>query len=136
MHGFAGDFGAFTLVLSSTGSCTPGGDCNGNGIQDSVEIAGNPALDCFNPTVVQNPHVRGGADTLLDACQCSANWDRSVGGVNSTDISTFVTSWLASLASQNADIDCSGSTNSTDISVFVTRWLAAVNNTFPFDGCP
>jgi hypothetical protein len=49
--------------------------------------------------------------------------------VNSTDISAFLTTWLASVNASDctADFDASGTTNSTDISAFLTAWLAGVN---------
>jgi hypothetical protein len=124
----------YTLQIQCGGGTV---DCNGNGIDDAVEIAANPALDCFNPSVVQNPHVIGGPDGQLDSCQCQGNFNRD-GGVNSTDISAMLAGWLDAVnnGNTNADINCSGSTNSTDISAFLTIWLAQVQGTDPNDGCP
>jgi len=127
-------------VLLFIGATQGGGqpvDCNGNGIDDAVEIAANPALDCYNPAVVQNPHVIGGPDGVLDMCQCQGNFNRD-GAVNSTDISAMLAGWLDAVnnGNTNADINCSGSTNSTDISAFLTIWLAQVQDQVPFDGCP
>src|SRR5690606_26247296 len=63
--------------------------------------------------------------------RCRADWDVS-GGVNSNDISGFLTAWLASIndGTLEADFDCGGAVNSNDISAFLTAWLAAVN-----EGC-
>ncbi len=125
----------YLLSVECTGG--PGGDCNGNGIDDAAEIAGNAALDCFNPTALANPHTTGGPDGALDECQCQANWNRD-GSVNSNDISSFLTSWLDAVGggATNADLNCDGATNSNDISAFLSVWLAAVQNTAPHDGCP
>jgi|GEM_PF-1094713 len=124
-------------LLSVECSGGPGADCNGNGIDDSAEIAGNAALDCFNPTVLATPHTTGGPDGALDECQCQANWNRDA-SVNSNDISSFLTSWLDAVSggTASADLNCDGATNSNDISAFLTVWLSAVQNTAPHNGCP
>lgn len=58
---------------------------------------------------------------------CRADWDTS-GGVNSSDISAYLTSWLDSVqdGTLDADYDCDGAVNSNDISTFLTSWLAAL----------
>jgi len=128
------------IVLLFLGGAAAGGgeptDCNGNGIDDAQEIAGG-ANDCFNPLALMDPHTMGGADGVLDECQCVANWNRD-GATNSNDISAFLTSWLNAVAGgpASADMNCDGATNSNDISAFLTSWLSAVQNTVPYDGCP
>jgi hypothetical protein len=131
--GFRNDY----VLTVETSSCQGAVDCNGNGIPDSVEIAADPALDCYNPAVIQNPNVIGGPDGALDSCQCQGNFNRD-GAVNSTDISAMLAGWLDAVnnGNTNADINCSGSTNSTDISAFLTIWLAQVQGDDPNDGCP
>jgi len=126
----------YVLTVDVGGGCG-GTDCNQNGIVDSVEIAGNAALDCYNPAIIANPNVIGGADGALDACQCQGDFNRN-NAVNSTDISAMLTGWLASVQGPNlnGDINCSGSTNSSDVSAFLTVWLAQVQNVNPWDGCP
>jgi hypothetical protein len=123
-------------IATLTGSCGDVTDCNGNGIDDAVEIAGG-ARDCFNPLAVTNPHTSGGADTFLDECQCAANWNRDA-SVNSNDISAYLTSWLNDIGPgpANADVNCDSLTNSNDISAYLSVWLSAVQNTIPHDGCP
>lgn len=57
---------------------------------------------------------------------CPADWDGD-GVVNSFDISTFLTSWLASVQNGTLDADFSGdgAVNSADISAFLAVWLPA-----------
>src|SRR5690606_24321770 len=104
-------------------------DCNQNGTPDGQEIAGNPALDCYNPAIIANPNVIGGPDGALDACQCQGDFNRN-NQVNSTDISAMLAGWLSAVqnGNANADINCSGSTNSTDISAYLAIWLAQIQN--------
>jgi hypothetical protein len=61
---------------------------------------------------------------------CRANWNNDA-GVNSSDISAYLTSWLDSVqnGNLNADYDCDAAVNSNDISSFLTSWLAAVGGT-------
>ncbi len=68
------------------------------------------------------------ADIFVGTTFCRADWNED-GTVNSTDISAFLTTWLASVNASDctADFDASGTTNSTDISAFLTAWLAGVN---------
>lgn len=58
---------------------------------------------------------------------CPADWNGD-GNIDSSDISAFISSWLASIASGtlDADFDGDGVVNSSDISAFLTAWLAAV----------
>lgn len=79
------------------------------------------------------PAMTGGGFSLVGGFwagigACGADWDGS-GQVNSSDISGFLTSWVASVTAGDltADFDGSGQTNSSDISAFLTAWLAAVN---------
>lgn len=112
-------------------------DCNQNGIADSLEIMNDPTLDCFNPLAISTPHSTGGPDAVLDVCQCQANWNRD-GGVNSGDVSAFLSSWLAATSEGTllADLNCDAQNNSADISEYLTSWLAAVQDTVPHDSCP
>jgi hypothetical protein len=56
-------------------------------------------------------------------CPCAADFDRSGGTPDTTDIDAFFTSWL--LGDAQADADCSGGTpDSQDINVFFQQWLA------------
>lgn len=114
-------------------------DCNGNGVADADEIAANAALDCFDRAAGPQAgfYVMGGADGILDACQCAGDFNR-VGGVGSTDISAFLNTWLRDVAQgqARADFDCSGTTNSSDISAMLTRWLLNVAGEPAYGGCP
>ena len=58
---------------------------------------------------------------------CPADWNAD-GQVNSTDISAFLSGWLASVQGGNlaADFNADSAVNSSDISAFLTAWLAAV----------
>lgn len=131
LRGVGYNGGLYTLVLAGQ---APEEDCDGNGVPDPVQIAQDPSLDCFTPEAAGQT---GGPDGRLDACQCAADWTRDA-VVNSTDISGYLTSWLAASAAGNtdADIDCSGATNSTDIATFLARWLAAITGGNATDGCP
>jgi hypothetical protein len=59
----------------------------------------------------------------------ATDWDDS-GGVNSNDISAFLTSWLQSIAGGTLDADFKGdlTVDSNDISAFLTAWIRDVNN--------
>jgi hypothetical protein len=130
--GFGQMRGRFTLRFEGT---LPDEDCDGDGVADASQIAGDPRLDCFDPSA---PAGRmGGPDGRLDACQCPVNWNRD-GAITSADISAYLTAWLTSALAGNtdADIDCSGTTNSSDIAAFLTRWLAAITAGDPTSGCP
>jgi hypothetical protein len=58
---------------------------------------------------------------------CPADWNGD-GQINSTDISAFLTAWLASIndGTLDADFNADGAVNSTDISAFLTAWLQAL----------
>jgi hypothetical protein len=58
---------------------------------------------------------------------CPADWNRDE-ATNSTDISCFLTAWLASVqgGTLRADVNGDMAVNSSDISAFLTQWLAAV----------
>jgi hypothetical protein len=62
----------------------------------------------------------------LTICRADANCD---GATDSTDISGYLTAWLAGVAggSLAADFNGDGEVNSTDISAFLTAWLDAVH---------
>jgi plastocyanin len=62
---------------------------------------------------------------------CATDWDGS-GTVNSSDISAFLSGWLASLQDGTLDADFNGdaTVNSSDISAFLTAWLTEIA-----DGC-
>lgn len=65
--------------------------------------------------------------TPVSGGACATDFDGS-GVVNSSDISAFLTGWLADLGNGTlfADFDGSGTVNSSDISAFLTAWLAEV----------
>jgi hypothetical protein len=91
-------------------------DCNRNLFPDSCDIAQGASRD-------RNRNGRP------DECDCLADWNSS-GSVNSTDISAFLTAWLASLAdgTLHGDYNDDGTVNSTDISAFLTAWLDALTS--------
>jgi len=62
---------------------------------------------------------------------CPVDWNGD-GDVNSSDISAFLTGWLASLQDSTLDADFNDdlTVNSSDISAFLTAWLQALT-----DGC-
>jgi hypothetical protein len=59
----------------------------------------------------------------------AGDWNND-GSINSTDISAYLTAWIASVnqPSLNADFNNDGLVNSSDISAFLTAWIAAVND--------
>lgn len=62
---------------------------------------------------------------------CPADWDGD-GGVNSADISAYLTAWLGSINDGTlvADVNGDNVVNSIDVSAFLAMWIAAVQ-----DGC-
>ncbi|MBC7834669.1 MAG: hypothetical protein H7Y88_06150, partial [Phycisphaerales bacterium] len=134
--GFDGDMGTGALTLACTSTPT---DCNENGTPDVTEIAANPSLDCFDQDAppINGFFTRGAANGELDACECSANWNRD-GSVGSADITAFLGSWFNDLttAQTKADFNCSGVTGSADITAFLNVWFQALSGLPPFNGCP
>lgn len=67
-------------------------------------------------------------DVLVPGTRCRGDWTGE-GSANSSDISAFLTDWLASVqdGTLDADFDCSGGVNSSDISAFLSAWLVTVN---------
>ena len=81
-----------------------------------VAIVGQPFLDA--------------ADFLcFGGTGCPVDWNGD-DAVNSGDISSFLTSWIASVSAPDltADFNGDGQTNSGDISAFLTAWIDAVTN--------
>jgi hypothetical protein len=70
--------------------------------------------------------LRGAAPAPAAFCPADTDLD---GVVTSTDISAYLTAWLAGLedGTLDADFNDDGAVNSSDISAFLTAWLAAVN---------
>jgi len=91
-----------------------------------------PELDGFFD-VVQRPDGTYAVTFTVTSLPstCAVDWNGD-GTVTSSDISAFLTAWLASLNDQtlDADFDGNGTVNSTDISAFLTAWLVAVQ-----EGC-
>jgi hypothetical protein len=111
-----------------------GEDCNRNGSADPGEIAGGTAADCNGNGIPDACDIAVGTsrdednDGEPDECAgCPVDWNGD-DVVNSTDISAFITAWLASVqgATPAADFNEDGAVNSTDISAFITAWLGAV----------
>ena len=106
-------------------SCLSGDTCPGT----TDPVAGGHWV--FSAEVAAGFPVTGGGCYWLEIANsgtsnpgCSTDWDGN-GSVNSSDISAFLTAWLASLnnGDLDADFDGSGQVNSTDISAFLTAWL-------------
>ncbi|HYE03338.1 MAG TPA: hypothetical protein VD963_08900 [Phycisphaerales bacterium] len=114
-------------------------DCNGNGIDDAQEIAGSPAMDCFDPAAgtLNGFHQVGGPNGAIDACECPANFNRDA-AVGTSDISAFLSSWFNDITTgqTKADINCSGSIGTNDVSTFLSIWFAALNGQPAFNNCP
>ncbi len=76
----------------------------------------------------------GAADVVLvdlgapGPAPCPGDYNAD-GQVNSTDISVFLSTWLASIdgSTRDGDFDGDGRVNSGDISEFLTAWLASIN---------
>jgi len=82
--------------------------------------------------------LRGAAPAPAAFCPADTDLD---GVVTSTDISAYLTAWLAGLedGTLDADFNDDGAVNSSDISAFLTGWLQSVQNgtleaDFNFDG--
>lgn len=95
--------------------------------QNTTNTAGQVAYDLWQQFGRSVPVEMDSDSVTLTVC--AADWDRS-GAVNSSDISAFLTAWLAALAPQSIGVDVNGDggVNSSDISVFLTAWLAGVQN--------
>ena len=74
---------------------------------------------------IQNVNADGTLGGSVPACPTDWNDD---GQVNSGDISSFLTAWIASVQAPDlvADFNNDGQTNSGDISAFLTAWINAV----------
>lgn len=60
---------------------------------------------------------------IAPVCPCSADFDRSGGTPDASDIELFFAAWSDGVPS--ADVDCSGGTpDATDINTFFQQWLA------------
>jgi len=90
---------------------------------DSLFISEGEATVLFDNAVT--PIV--GAVQQIELLPCQGDWDLDL-TVNSSDISAFLTDWLAAVTAGTiqADVTADGVTNSADISAFLTAWLAGV----------
>jgi hypothetical protein len=138
--------GGFARFSSLSSGCRPSGDWVTRATWDPIECPGTPGACCTvtggcvvtdrNTCTVFGGMFMGGGTTCADLnsngkadiceappCPCAADFDRSGGTPDSTDIDAFFTAWLAGAG--NADSDCSGGTpDSSDINVFFGQWLA------------
>jgi hypothetical protein len=85
---------------SSTAPNACGGftDCNSNGIDDLIEIAGNPALDCNTNTqldsceIAGNPSLDCNGNSVIDSCDIASNASLDCdtdGTIDSCEIASF-----------------------------------------------
>jgi len=81
-------------------------DCNGNGVDDRIDIALGNAPDANH-------------DWVIDSCQCRADWTGD-GGVSVQDLFAFLDDWFAG----RADFDHSGSTSVQDLFSFLGAWFS------------
>jgi len=95
--------------------------------ENYVEMFGSNGR--WNDAQQTSSFTRWGIVEVTAGGACPADWDNS-GGVNSNDISAFLSTWLASVqnGTLEADFDESGSVNSNDISAFLNAWLQAVQS--------
>jgi hypothetical protein len=84
-------------------------DCDGNGVDDVLEITRDPAIDVNH-------------NCTIDQCECIADWTVD-GIVNVPDIFAFLSDWFGG----NADVNGDGVTTVPDIFAFLSLWFA---------GCP
>jgi hypothetical protein len=58
---------------------------------------------------------------------CTADWNND-GGVNSSDIAAFLSTWLTSLgvSSIGGDFNDDGAVNSADIAAYLAAWLGQI----------
>ena len=122
-------------------------DLNGNGVFDdgvyirsieSSSVVFVPGAVLFRVTLRDedaalcgtNDVSRGQAIVRVDLPGgCPVDWNND-GSVNSGDISSFLTAWIASVSAPDltGDFNGDGQTNSGDISAFLTAWIDAVTN--------
>ena len=97
----------------------------------AFDVAGNSRFqdDVFRIDTGPGPApvVDMGAYERTSGVPCPTDWN-SDGQVNSSDISSFLTTWLSSVQGGTlvADFNHDDTVNSSDISAFLTAWLIAV----------
>ncbi len=99
-------------------------DCDGNGVGDATQIAGNAALDCNANAILDACEIAAGtfadrnADLVLDVCQCVADVDDGSGTgtqdatVDIADLLHYLTLFAA--GSPDADVDDGSGTGQLD----------------------
>ena len=106
-----------------------GGEPNNNPDPENyVEMFGSNGL--WNDAQQTAATVRWGVvEVTSGGGGCPVDWNTD-GDVNSGDISSFLTDWIASVQAGNlvGDFNHDGQTNSGDISSFLTGWIDAVTN--------
>jgi hypothetical protein len=132
---FCADCGELRCVASSTDACGPYAEvswCSQAGAEYLILVAGARGdTGPFELMVIAEPDPCEGAVECVQVAVCRPDWNQDQ-VVNSSDISAFLTTWLASVqdGTLEADFNEDQTTNSSDISAFLTAWLAAVT-----DGC-
>ena len=87
-------------------------DCDGNGIPDSCDLAGQPQRD-------------RNANGVLDPCErpaCIADYNDD-GGVDGEDVAEFFEAWSA--GEIRSDVNYDGGVDGGDVSAFFSNWVAA-----------
>ena len=113
-------------MLDAPVACSTGGDCPEG--QARVQFAATEGQQFYIRVGSPDGFPGGNATmTVSVGTPCPADWNDD-GVVNSTDISAFLTTWLASVQANDLAADFNGdqSVNSTDITAFLTAWLQAV----------
>lgn len=140
----------YAVEFFASSSCDPSGHGEGAVFLGSAAVTTSSAGDAsFNVTlpvfvapgeVITATATRAdiGATSEFSACiaadvgsPCPADWNGD-GGVNSADISAYLTAWLDSLNDGTlvADVNGDNVVNSIDISAFLVMWVTAAQ-----DGC-
>ncbi|MBX3358635.1 MAG: hypothetical protein KF745_09425 [Phycisphaeraceae bacterium] len=122
--------GGAAAVVAETRDTTA--DCDGNGLPDVQEMRDDASKDAFSRVAadVLGRHVAGGANGILDQCECVGDWDRN-GAAEPADVAGFIATWLASvqgMADLNADVDADGAVQPADVARFIQWWFGAVTN--------
>ncbi len=86
-----------------------------------------PAPGLATLRLFKDPTIELPVTVAAPVAGCPADWNDD-GAANSSDISAYLTTWLAEITGESlrADVNGDHAVNSSDISAFLTLWLEAV----------
>jgi len=123
---------AVTAITAGWGflaAITTSSDCNGNGIDDALEIQKGLALDCNGNGVLDeceialDPSMDSNKDGVLDSCSYARGDLNLDGVVNGADLSIVLSLW-GTASPGYADLNSDGVVNGADLAVLLGNWGA------------